>query len=60
MIPHEAAFIGLLVGMVGWVTLSGWELLDSVRKEERISAWGWAALFAGTSLMAAWSFWRLM
>jgi hypothetical protein len=60
VIPPEAAVFGLLVGMVGWAAVSGWALIDSVRKEERVSAWGWAALFAGTSLAAAWSFWRLM
>lgn len=54
------AVLGLLVGMVGGAVVSGWALTDSVRKEEEISAWGWAALFAGTSLMAAWSVWRMM
>jgi hypothetical protein len=60
VIPPEGAFLALLVGMVGWAALSGYELIDSVRKEERISAWRWAALFGGTSLMAAWSFWKLL
>jgi len=60
VIPLGAAFFGLLVAMVGWAALSGWELIDSVRKEERVSAWGWAALFAGTSLLAAWTLWRLL
>jgi hypothetical protein len=60
VIPPGAAFFGLLVGMVGWAALSGWELIDSIRQEERISAWGWAALFAGTSVLAAWTLWRLL
>jgi hypothetical protein len=60
VISPEAAFLGLLISMVGWAAVSGWALIDSVREEEAGSAWGWAALFGGTSLIAAWSFWRLM
>lgn len=60
MLSADAAVFGLLVAMGGWAAVSALALVDSIRKEERVSAWGWAALFAGTSLLAAWALWRLL
>jgi hypothetical protein len=51
--------LGLIVFMLVCAAISGGALLLSVRSGEVISAWGWAALFVVTSLVAAWRFWSL-
>lgn len=60
MISATAAALGLLVAMVGCAAISASAMMASVNEEDAGSAWGWAAVFLGTSLVAAWCFGRLM
>jgi hypothetical protein len=32
----------------------------SIQEEDAVTAWIWVAVFGATSLVAAWSFWRLV
>jgi hypothetical protein len=60
MISATAAALGLLVAMVGCAAVSASAMIASVNEEDASSAWRWAAIFVGTSLVAAWCFVRLM
>ena len=56
----NASHLGLLVTMVGVAAISGWVLTKSIEEENSGSAWTWGTVFGVTSLVAAWSFWRLV
>jgi hypothetical protein len=44
---------------LSWALISAIAASASVRYEMRRSAWGWTASFVLSSLVAAYSFWRL-
>lgn len=50
----------LLVVMVGLAAISGMVMARSVQEEDAVAAWIWVVVFGATSLVAAWSFWRLV
>jgi hypothetical protein len=52
--------LGTLLAMVALAGLSALAMIASVREGDDTSAWMWAAMFLGTSLLAAWIFWRLV
>jgi hypothetical protein len=56
----EGAQLGLLVAMSGMAAISGLVTTRSIQEEDAVTAWIWVAVFGGTSLVAAWSFWRLV
>ena len=56
----EAYYLSVLTFTVLWSALSAAMLIGSAREENRGSAWFWAAIFAVSSLIAAYSFWRLL
>ncbi len=60
MTRGEGFHIWLLAFAVFWSVESAAILLASVREAERDSAWRWVAVFAASSLVAAYSFWRLL
>jgi hypothetical protein len=54
------AQLSLLVVMVGLAAISGMVMARSVQEEDAVGAWIWVVVFGATSLVAAWSFWRLV
>jgi hypothetical protein len=56
----NAAQLTLLVFMAGVSGLSAVVMTRSIQEEDASSAWVWAVVFAMTSLLTAWTFWRLM
>jgi hypothetical protein len=56
----DASHLGLLVAMSGMAAISGLVLAKSIEEEDSGMARIWASLFAATSLVAAWSFGRLV
>jgi hypothetical protein len=52
--------VSLLVVMVGLAAISGIVMIRSIQEEDAVTAWIWVAVFGATSLVAAWSFWRLV
>lgn len=54
------AQLSLLVVMAGLAAASGIVMTRSIQEEDVVSAWVWAGVFGATSLVAAWSFWRLV
>jgi hypothetical protein len=54
------AQLSLLVVMVGLAAISGMVMTRSIQEEDAVTAWIWVAVFGATSLVAAWSFWRLV
>jgi uncharacterized membrane protein HdeD (DUF308 family) len=54
------AQLSLLVVMVGLAAISGMVMARSVQEEDAVAAWIWVVVFGATSLVAAWSFWRLV
>ena len=55
----ESYYVSLLTFAVFWSVASAAMLLVSSRKANKGAAWYWAAIFAASSLVAAYSFWRL-
>jgi hypothetical protein len=56
----DAALLGLLVTMSGAAGISGFVLTKSIEVEDSVSAWIWGTVFGATSLVAAWTFGRLV
>ena len=56
----ETDYVSLLAFAVFWSVAGAAMLLVSARKANKGSAWFWAAIFAASSLAAAYSFWRLV
>ena len=56
----DGSHLGLLVTMVGVAAISGWVLTKSIEEENSGSAWTWGMVFGLTSLVAAWTFGRLV
>jgi hypothetical protein len=56
----DTSHLGLLVAMSGMAVISGFVLAKSIEEEDAGSATVWGTLFGATSLVAAWSFWRLV
>jgi hypothetical protein len=56
----DAALLGLLVTMTGMAGISGFVLTKSIEGEDSVSAWIWGTVFGATSLVAAWTFGRLV
>jgi hypothetical protein len=46
--------------MSGVVGISGFVLTKSIKEEDSVSAWIWGTVFGATSLVAAWTFGRLV
>ena len=56
----NASHLGLLVAMLGMAAISGVVLTRSIQEEDFVGAAIWGTVFGTTSLVAAWSFWRLL
>ena len=56
----NAAQLTLLVVMMGLAAISGMVMARSIQEEDAASAWVWVSVFGVSSLIAAWSFWRLV
>ena len=56
----EAYYLSLLTFAAIWAVGSAWMLIASARERNKPSAWFWAAMFAVSSLAAAYSFGRLV
>jgi hypothetical protein len=52
--------LGTFLAMLALAGISALAMIASVREGDDTSAWMWAAMFLGTSLLAAWIFWRLV
>jgi hypothetical protein len=52
--------LGTLLAMMALAGLSAVAMIASVREGDDTSAWMWAAIFFGVSLLAAWVFWKLV
>ncbi len=59
MSQQESVWGSLLVFAAFWAVISAIAATASVEYGMRRSAWGWMASFLGSSLVAAYSFWRL-
>ena len=55
-----AALPGFLVTMSGMAGISGFVLTKSIEEEDSVSACIWGTVFGATSLVAAWTFGRLV
>jgi hypothetical protein len=56
----DSSHLGLLVAMSGMAAVSGLVLTRSIKEEDAGLAWIWGTVFGATSLVVAWSFWRLV
>lgn len=56
----DATQLSLLVAMSGMAGVSGLVLVKSIEEEDAASAWIWGTVFGASSLVATWSFWRLV
>jgi hypothetical protein len=56
----DASHLGLLVAMSGMAAISGVVLTKCVEEEDLRMAKIWVTVFGATSVVAAWSFWRLV
>jgi hypothetical protein len=56
----DASHLGLLVTMSGMAAISGFVLTKCIDEQDSGSAKIWVTVFGATSLVAAWSFWRLV
>jgi hypothetical protein len=56
----DATLLSLLVTMSGMASISGFVLTKSIEEEDSVSAWIWGTVFGATSLVAAWTFGRLV
>jgi hypothetical protein len=56
----DSTCVWLLIGAVGLAALSAMAVARSAQEGDVGSAWGWAAIFLGASLVGAWCFWRLV
>jgi hypothetical protein len=56
----DASHLGLLVAMSGMAAISGFVLTKCIDEQDSGSAKIWGTMFGVTSLVAAWSFWRLV
>jgi hypothetical protein len=56
----NGAQLSLLIAMVGLAVISGLVATWSIQEEDAGAAWIWVSLFGLASLVAAWSFWRLV
>jgi len=56
----DASHLGLLVTMSGMAAISGFVLTKCIDEQDSASAKIWGTVFGATSLVAAWSFGRLV
>jgi hypothetical protein len=56
----DDALVGMLVAMTGVAAISAWVLATSVKEGDSGSAWVWAVVFLGASILDVWAFWRLI
>lgn len=56
----DSSHLGLVVAMSGMAAVSGLVTTWSIREEDAGSAWVWASVFGATSLVAAWTFGRIV
>jgi hypothetical protein len=60
MSSANAALLGTLLALVSLAVISALAMIASVREGDAASAWMWVAIFLGSSLLAAWLFWRIV
>jgi hypothetical protein len=56
----DDALVGLLVAMTGIAAISAWVLATSVKEGDSGSAWVWAVVFLGSSILDSLAFWTLV
>ncbi len=56
----DAMLLSLFVTMSGMASISGFVLTKSIEEKDSVSAWIWGTVFGATSLVAAWTFGRLV
>ncbi len=56
----EFAHVTLFVFLIGLAAISGLTLTQCIDEDDAGSAWVWGAVFAVTSFVIAWGFWRLV
>jgi hypothetical protein len=56
----NAAQLTLLVAMVSVADIRAVVMTRNIQEEDAASAWVWTCVFAVTSLLVIWSFWRLV
>jgi hypothetical protein len=56
----DASRLGLLLAMTIWAAITALGMTKSVHEADAQSAWVWAAVYVGSSLLAAWCFERLL
>ena len=56
----DASHLGLLVAMSGMAGISGFVLTKCIEEQDSGSAKIWGTVFGATSLVAAWTFRRLV
>jgi hypothetical protein len=57
---HNNVLVEMLVAMIGIAAISAWVLVASVKEEDSGSAWMWASIFLGASILDALLFWSLV
>jgi hypothetical protein len=56
----DDVLVGMLVAMTGIAAVSAWVLMTSVKEGDSGSAWMWAAVFLGASILDSLAFWTLV
>jgi hypothetical protein len=56
----DTSHLGLLIAMSGMAAISGFVLTRSIEEQDSGSAKIWVTVFGATSLVAAWTFGRLV
>jgi hypothetical protein len=56
----DASHLSLFIAMSGMAAISGFVLTKCIDEQDSGSAKFWGTMFGATSLVAAWSFWRLV
>jgi hypothetical protein len=56
----DYALVGLLVAMTGIAAISALVLATSVKEGDSESAWVWAVVFLGSSILDSLAFWTLV
>ena len=56
----DQACVAIIVAALSLACASALVMIGSVYEGDGLGAWVWAALFFGSSVAAAWCFWRLL
>lgn len=60
MSPERVVYAGLLTAAAFWAVMSAVLLLQAPHQGDRSAAWFWGAVFAVSSIAAAWFFGELL